>query len=150
MIFKKLYIQIKNVYGYKLLRAVKRFELKRCSKQYRRNHRKQCKLFTSKKKRILTGSIMQLNDLKHFGWRFLLTLQHLFLIVFIVCLNFCILSLFEIIRCIVKSLIATSTYLFVEIQLKTELWKEVFFGCQDVGNQTSTLVSWTAWICHLL
>ena len=45
-LLKDSYIQMKNCYGYKLVRAVKISELKKSSKQYRRNHSKQCKLFT--------------------------------------------------------------------------------------------------------
>ena len=48
-------------------------------------------------------------------------------IVFLFCLHFCLLSHFKIIRCIVKLLIATSTYFFVEIQLKKENLKTVFW-----------------------
>ena len=43
---KNSYIQTKNWYGYKLVRAVKQSKLKTCSKYHRRNHMKQCKLFT--------------------------------------------------------------------------------------------------------
>ena len=43
---KRSYIQTINLYGYKIVRAAKQSELKRCSKQYRRNHMKQYKLFT--------------------------------------------------------------------------------------------------------
>ena len=38
-------LKIKNLYGYKLVRDARRSEFKRCSKSYRRNHTKQCKLF---------------------------------------------------------------------------------------------------------
>ena len=68
------------------------------------------------------------------------------LIVFFFCLHFYILSHFEIIRCIVKLLIATSTYFF-EMQLKKEKLKSVF-GHQSLGAQTGLLVSQTAWIRH--
>ena len=43
---KNSQIQKQNLYGYKL-RAAKRSELKRCSKQYIRNHTKYCKLLMS-------------------------------------------------------------------------------------------------------
>ena len=41
-----VYIQIKNLYGYKFVMPAKRSEMKRCSKWYRSTHTKQCKLFT--------------------------------------------------------------------------------------------------------
>ena len=41
------HIQKQNLHGYKLVRAVKWFELKRCSKEYIGNHTKYCKLFLS-------------------------------------------------------------------------------------------------------
>ena len=46
LFLKYSYIQTKNWYGYKLVRAVKQSKLKKCSKYYTRNHMKQCKLFT--------------------------------------------------------------------------------------------------------
>ena len=45
-LLKDSYIQMKICYGYKLVRAAKISELKKSTKQYRRNHSKQCKLFT--------------------------------------------------------------------------------------------------------
>ena len=57
-----------------------------------------------------------------------LSLRLLCLIVFLFCLHFCILNPFEIIRCIVKSLIATSTFFFIEIQLKKENLKSIFWA----------------------
>ena len=43
--FKKNHIQ-KNLHGCKLARATKRSELRRCSKEHRRNYTKQCKTVT--------------------------------------------------------------------------------------------------------
>lgn len=50
--FKKfIYIQIKDLRGYKLVGAAKRSELKICSTWQRRNHPGHCELFTSHNKR---------------------------------------------------------------------------------------------------
>ena len=95
---------------------------------------------TNLPKRILVGPITQLNEWKHFCWQFLLSLQHLCLIFFLLCLHFCILSHFEIIRYIVKSLIATSTYFLLKYNLKKKTWK-LFFGRQSLDTQTSIPVS---------
>ena len=73
------------------------------------------------------------------------TLSHSCLAVFLFCLHFCLLSHFEIIRCVVKSLIANFNIFFVEIQLKNKTWK-VFCGCQGLGAQIGILVSQMAWI----
>ena len=48
------------------------------------------------------------------------------LIVFLFCLHFCVLNYFEIIRCIVKSVIATSTYFLLKYNWKKENLKSVF------------------------
>ena len=48
------------------------------------------------------------------------------LIVFLFWLHFCILSYFKIIRCIVKSMIATSTYFLLKYNWKKENLKSVF------------------------
>ena len=48
------------------------------------------------------------------------------LIVFLFCLHFCVLNYFEIIRCIVKSMIATSTYFLLKYNWKKENLKSVF------------------------
>ena len=75
-----------------------------------------------------------LNEWEHFRWQFLLSLWPLCLIVLHFCLHFCILSHFEIIRCIMKSLIATSKFFFffffflVEIKLKKENLKSDFWA----------------------
>ena len=59
-------------------------------------------------------------------------------------LHFCILIHFEILRCIVKSLIPSHFNRFiVEIQLKKENLKSAF-GRQSLGDQTGKLVSQTA------
>ena len=96
---KNSYLQIKNLYGYKLVRAAKQSELKRCNKYYRRNHMKRCKLFTQKKnQRIALFIIIYCTFVDSFFFCF-----NLFsLIVLLFCLHFCILSHFKIIRCIVK------------------------------------------------
>ena len=47
MILKNSFIQIKKLYGYKLVRAVKQYELKICIKSQRRDCTRQCKLFNS-------------------------------------------------------------------------------------------------------
>ena len=44
------YIQINHLYDHKLVRAAKQFELKRYNKQCRRNHLKQCRIFSSRRK----------------------------------------------------------------------------------------------------
>ena len=73
---KNSYIQINFFYGYKLVRAAKRSELKRCSKWYRGNCTTQCKPLMSfneweqvlkeiKKKRTFAWSTMYLNEWKH-------------------------------------------------------------------------------------
>ena len=69
------------------------------------------------------------------------------LIVFLFCQHFRLLSHFEIIRCIVKSLIATSTYFSLKYNWKKKTWK-VFFRRQSLGAQTGIPVSQTAWIRH--
>ena len=76
---------------------------------------------------------MPLNEWKHFRWQFLLSLQLLYLIVFLFCLHFCILSHFKIIRCIVKSLIATSTFSLLKYNWKKKTWK-VFFWVPEFAN----------------
>ena len=55
---------------------------------------------------------------------------NLFVLFFFFSLHFCILSHFEIIRCIVKLLIATLTYFFVEIQLKKRKLEKCFLGAR--------------------
>ena len=74
-------------------------------------------------------------SMKQFPWLFLLLLQPLCLIV-LFCLHFCILSHFEIIRCIVKSLIATSMKFFFKNNWKMKTWEKKFFGHQGSGTQT--------------
>ena len=54
---------------------------------------------------------------------------------FLLFLHFCLLSHFEIIKCIVKSLIAT----FVEIQLKKENLKSVFWA-PEFGWYTGLII----------
>ena len=64
---------------------------------------------------------------KYFCWHLFL-LRPLCLFVFLFCLHFCILSHVEIIRCMVKSLVATSMYFFsFEILLKKENLKSIFW-----------------------
>ena len=41
--FKNSYTQIKNLYGFKLVRAAKQYGLKRCSRQHRRNKKSEIK-----------------------------------------------------------------------------------------------------------
>ena len=77
---------------------------------------------TKKKKRRFAWSITYLNEWKHFYRQFSTFVSTSFcFVVFLFCLHFCLLSYFEIIRSIVKSLIATSKYFFLEIQMKKEL-----------------------------
>ena len=100
------------------------------SNWYRRNHAKQYKYV----RRLMTGSNFvkksrrkskHLNEWKHFCRQFLLPLQRFFVsFIFLFSEHFCLLSHFEIIKCIVKLLIAT----FVEIKLKKENWKSVFLA----------------------
>ena len=53
-------------------------------------------------------------------------------IVFFFCLHFCLLSHFEMIKCILKSMIATSSYFLLKYTRKNETWK-VFFKHQSLG-----------------
>ena len=66
----------------------------------------------------------------------LLLVQPLCLIDFLLCLHFCILSNFKIIRCIVKSLIASSKYFLLKYNWKKKTWKLFFwapeFGCPNL------------------
>ena len=57
------------------------------------------------------------------------------LIVFVCCLHFYILSHFETIRCIAKSLIATSRDFLLKYNRKEKNWK-AFLGRQRLGTQT--------------
>ena len=61
-------------------------------------------------------------------------------IVFLFCLHFCRLSHFEIIRCIVKSLITTLTYFLFKYNWRNKTWK-LLFWCQSLGSQTIIPVS---------
>ena len=82
-----------------------------------------------KEKWTFSFSIMYLNKGKHFRRQFLLS--------------------YQLIRCIMKSLIATSTYFLLKYnwkKKKKKTWK-VFLGHQSLGTQTGTLVSQTAWLC---
>ena len=121
------------------MRASKRHELKVCNSYYRRNHTKHCKLFTSftkweqfckeinKKKRTFALSSMYLNKWNTFAASFFLRLDFFLSYCFSLLSAFLSsshLSYFEKIRCIVKSLIATSTF-FVETKLKKENLKSV-------------------------
>ena len=67
--------------------------------------------YLCKKKRILAWYILRLNEWKHFRRQFVLWLCPLCLTVSLFCLNFCVLNRFEIIRCIVKSLIYFNVFL---------------------------------------
>ena len=141
MIFKEV-IQIKNVYDYKLVRAAKLSEPRRRRKYGRRNHMKHCKLVTSfnergqvrkeieKKKRIFAWSITYLDEWKHFHRSSSFALTSFFLIVFLCCLDFCLLRNSEIIyRCIVKSLISIH-HIFVEVHLIKENSTIVFWASE--------------------
>ena len=66
---------------------------------------------------------------------------------FFFCLHFCILSHFKIIRCIVKSFIATSRYFLLKYNWKNKTWK-VLFGQEGLGAQTGIQVSLTVWTRH--
>ena len=70
------------------------------------------------------------------------------LIVLLLHLHFC-LTHFETTKCIGKSLIANSTYFFVETQPKKENLKSVF-GCQSLSTQTGIPVSQTLWIMNTM
>ena len=131
--FKKWYIQIKNLYRYKLISVAKRSEPKRCSKEYRQSHTKQCKLFTWKKNWILAWSIKLSNEWKLFLWHFLLSLWPLFLVAFLFFCIFFIISHLKIIRCIVKLSIATSTYFLLNTIEKNRIEK-CFFGVPNDLN----------------
>ena len=106
LFWKNSHIHKQNLYGYKPARAAKRSELERCSKQYKRNHTKQWKLFASfkdleqvlkeiKKKRTFSWCITYLDKWKHFHRQFLLLFGRLFLSVFILYLHFCLLKPFS-------------------------------------------------------
>ena len=102
---------------------------------------------TKKKKRTFAWSITYLNEWKHFCRQFSTFASTSFcLVVFLFCLHFCLLSYFEIIRSIVKSLIATSKYFFWKYNWKKS-WL-VLFGRQSLGAQIGILVSQTTWIRH--
>lgn len=90
---------------------------------------------------------MKLNEWKHLCRQFLLLLRSLCLIVLFFFLYFCILSHFKIIKCFVKSLIATSIYFLLKWYWKKKIWK-VFVGFQRLGTQIDILVSQTASICQ--
>ena len=104
----------------------------------------QCKLFTSfkeweqvrkgiKKKKVNICVIYYVfNWTRNFRRQFLLLLRPLFVTLFLSCLHFCLLRHFEIIRCFVKSLIATSTYFLLIYNRKTKTWK-VFFWATEFG-----------------
>ena len=86
-----------------------------------------------------------LNKWKQFSRQFPLSLLRLF---FSFCLHFCLLSHFEIIRCIVKSLIATSMYFFSWNKTEKKLTK--YFLGTSLGAQTGNPVYQTIWICPWL
>ena len=66
------------------------------------------------------------NEWKHFRWQFLLSLRPVCVIVFLLCLHFCVRRHFEIVRCIAKSLIATAAYFCWNTTEKRTLEKRVF------------------------
>ena len=107
---------------------------------------KQCKLFMQRKVEILAWFITWFNKWKHFSWQFLLSLWPLCLIVFPFSLHFLYSKLFRN-RCILKSLIATSTNFLLKKNWKKKTWK-VLFRRQSLGSQVEILVSQTAEICH--
>ena len=156
--FCKIHI-LKKLYGYKLVRALKQFGMKRLSKWYRRNHTTQYKYLP----RLMTGSwsvkksrkkIEHLHNMLHILMnenicgQFLLSFRHLlfnFFFHFLFFQHFCLLSYFKIIKCIVKLLIT----IFIECQPKKDNLKSVF-GCQRLGAQIGILVSQTARIYHCI
>ena len=93
---KNSYIQIKHLHDHKNMRAGKQSELKRWGRQYRKNHTKQSKLFTSfnewehvckktkTKKRTFVGFITYSSEWKHFHWhwKFLLSYRPFFVALF--------------------------------------------------------------------
>ena len=74
-------------------------------------------------------------------FRFYLLLSHCFSFLSALCL----LSHLEIIRYIMKSMIANSMYFLLKYNWKKKTWK-VFFGQPSFGTQTGIAVSQTAWI----
>ena len=100
---------------------------------------KHCKLVTScdeweqarkeikKKKRTFAWSITYLDEWKHFHWSSSFASTSFCLIVFLSCLDFRLLRNFEIIRCIVKSLISIH-HIFVEVHLIKENSTSVFWA----------------------
>ena len=71
-----------------------------------------------------------------------------YVIVFLFCLHFCLPSHFKVIRCIVKSLFATSTYFLLKHGWKKKFEKSLFVP--ELCTQARTLFSQTAWICSWL
>ena len=126
---------------------------------------KQCKSFTwfneweqvckeiKEKKRIFAWCITYLNEWKPFPRQFFLSASTSFsLIVFLLCLHFCLLSNFEIIRCIVKLLLAIRCIL-IELRLKKEnlkrsvwrapeLWHTNRYTGLQNGLDTSLVFRW--------
>ena len=97
-------------------------------------------------RRFVKKSKGKSKHLRDVCWQFLLSLRHLFVsLAHLFCLHFCLLSHFEIIRCIVKSLVATSTYFLLKYNWQNKTWK-VILGRQSLGTQTSIPVSQTACI----
>ena len=75
-----------------------------------------------KKKRTFSWSITYLSKWKLFRRQFLLSLRRLFVsLFFLVYQHFCLLRHLEIMRCIMKSLIATSTYFLLKYNRKQNL-----------------------------
>ena len=72
-------------------------------------------------------------------------------IVFLFCLHFCLLSHFKIIRCIVKSLIATSKYFLLEYNWKKKRKPEkCFLDTQVCMSKWVIPVSQMAWVHYCL
>ena len=79
---------------------------------------------------------MYLDEWRHFRRQFFLALRRLFfLVVFLICLHFCLLSHFEVIRYFVTSFIAISTYFLMKYNRKKNTSKLVF-GRSGLGTQT--------------
>ena len=138
------------------MRAAKPYELKKMQQVVQKESHEAVQTIYVKVKANTRMIYQVVKWMKTLSLKFLLSLRLLCLIVFLFCLHFCILKPFEIIRCIVKSLIATWTFFLLLLLVflfllkynwKKKTWK-VFFGRQSLGVQTGIPVSQTAWIYH--
>ena len=83
--------------------------------------------------KIVSWNVLTMHSLALSALRFLCLIVFLFL------------CICQMIQCIVKSLIATSTYFLFKCNWKNKTWKKLFQH-QSLGTQTSIPVSQTTWI----